>query len=70
MLTEMNLTFDFPDWAVYSAIDENGDFCVFDEKPFVVESVVGEGIYETKSNFMLLAKNCVVDDWKKSLNKI
>ena len=47
-----------PDWAKYHAIDENGDFCVFETQPFLIDEIVGEGIFETRDNFMLLAKNC------------
>lgn len=70
MQKQIELNFEFPEWASYHAVDENGDFCVFDEKPFLVDNIVGEGIFETKANFMLLAKNCIVDNWKDSLTKI
>ena len=56
--------------AKYSAIDENGDFCVFDEKPFICDEIVGEGIFDTNHNYMLLAKNCIVSNWKESLTEI
>lgn len=70
MKKQIEMNFEFPEWANYFAVDENGDFCVFDEKPFLVDNIVGEGIFETKANFMLLAKNCVVDNWKESLTQI
>lgn len=70
MKKQIEMNFEFTEWANYYAIDENGDFCVFDEKPFLVDNIVGEGIFETKANFMLLAKNCVVDNWKESLAQI
>jgi hypothetical protein len=70
MTKTITLDFDFPHWAKFSAIDENGDFCVFETKPFLLDEVVGEGIFETKDNFMLLAKNCLITNWKDSLNII
>jgi hypothetical protein len=70
MKKKVELDFDMPEWAKYHAVDENGDFCVFDEKPFLVDNIVGEGIFETKTNFMILAKNCVVDNWKASLTHL
>ena len=33
MKQQINLNFEFPEWAKYHAIDENGDFCVFETKP-------------------------------------
>lgn len=70
MAHPVKLDFEFPEWAKYSAIDENGDFCVFETKPFLLDEVVGEGIFETKDNFMLLAKNCSTTNWKESLTAI
>ena len=70
MKRKIEIDFDVPDWAKYYAMDENGDFCVFEEKPFLLDEIVGEGIYETKSNFMLLAKNCTHSNWKDSLTII
>ena len=69
-MSEVNLVFNMPDWAKYHAIDENGDFCVFSDKPFLLDEVPGEGIFETKGDFMLLAKNCSVANWKESLTEI
>ena len=70
MMNDVNLVFDFPDWAKYHAVDENGDFCVFADKPFLLDEVPGEGIFETKGDFMLLAKNCFASNWKESLTEI
>ena len=70
MVHPAKLDFELPDWAKFSAIDENGDFCVFETKPFLLDEVVGEGIFETKDNFMLLAKNCSTTNWKESLTTI
>jgi len=70
MMKTIEMNFELPEWAEYYAVDENGDFCVFDDKPFLVDMIVGEGIFETKSNFMLLAKNCSTNEWKNSLTKI
>lgn len=70
MKQQINLNFEFPEWSKYHAIDENGDFCVFETKPFLLDEVVGEGIFETKDNFMLLAKNCSTSNWKESLTAI
>lgn len=69
MNQQVELTFNIPEWAKYHAIDENGDFCVYEETPFLLDDIVGEGIFETKSNFMLLAKNCISSNWKESLTK-
>ncbi len=70
MQIDLQLKINAPEWAKYSAIDENGDFCVFDEKPFICDEIVGEGIFDTNHNYMLLAKNCIVSDWKESLTEI
>ena len=70
MMNNVNLFFDMPDWAKYHAIDENGDFCVFAEKPFLLDEVPGEGIFETKGDFMLLAKQVSTVNWKESLTEI
>lgn len=70
MKQQINLNFEMPDWAKYHAIDENGDFCVFETKPFLIDEIVGEGIFETRDNFMLLAKNCSTSNWKESLTAI
>ena len=51
-----NLNFKCLIVATFSAVDENGDFCVFESKPFLLDEVVGEGIFETKDNFMLYQK--------------
>ena len=59
------LEFQMPDWATFSAVDENGDFCVFESKPFLLDEVVGEGIFEKKDNFMLLSKNITTTNWKE-----
>ena len=67
---QKELEFEVPDWASYSAIDENGDFCVFETKPFLLDEVVGEGIYESKDDFMLLSKNVSTTNWKESLTPI
>tara|TARA_B100001094_G_C18078131_1_gene743710 strand:- start:599 stop:814 length:216 start_codon:yes stop_codon:yes gene_type:complete len=67
MKKTIEIDFNLPDWAKYHATDENGDFCIFEEKPFLLDEIVGEGIFETKSNFMLLAKNCTHSNWKDSL---
>lgn len=64
------LEFEVPGWANFSAIDENGDFCVFETKPFLLDEVVGEGIYESKDDFMLLSKNVSTTNWKESLTPI
>ena len=61
------LEFQVPDWATFSAVDENGDFCVYETKPFLLDEVVGEGIFETKDNFLLLSKNISTTNWKESL---
>lgn len=70
MQIDLQLKINAPEWAKYSAIDENGDFCVFDEKPFICDEIVGEGIFDTNHNYMLLAKNCIVSNWKESLAEI
>ena len=70
MKMQIEMNFDIPEWAKYYAVDENGDFCIFDEKPFIIDNIVGEGIFETKTNFMILAKNCIIDNWKNSLSLI
>ena len=70
MKQQINLNFEMPDWAKFHAIDENGDFCVFETKPFLIDEIVGEGICETRDNFMLLAKNCSTSNWKESLTAI
>jgi len=70
MKNKVDLLFEMPDWAKYHAIDENGDFCVFETQPFLVDEIVGEGIFETRDNFMLLAKNCSTSNWKESLTAI
>ena len=70
MMNNVSLFFDMPDWAKYHAIDENGDFCVFAEKPFLLDEVPGEGIFETKGDFMLLAKQVSTVNWKESLTEI
>ena len=70
MSNTVKLDFEFPEWAKYSAIDENGDFCVFAEKPFLLDEVPGEGIFETKGDFMLLAKQVSTVNWKESLTEI
>ncbi len=70
MIKEIPLKFDLPDWAKYTAVDENGDFCAFEKEPFCLDTVIGEGIFETKDNFILLAKNCVTSNWKESLTQI
>jgi len=67
MKQKVELQFEMPDWAKYHAIDENGDFCVFETQPFLIDEIVGEGIFETRDNFMLLAKNCSTSNWKESL---
>ena len=64
------LEFQVPDWANFSAIDENGDFCVFETKPFLLDEVKGEGIYESKDDFMLLSKNVSTTNWEESLTPI
>ena len=58
------------DWAKYQAVDESGDFCVFAEKPFLLDEVLGEGIFETKGDFLLLAKQVSTVNWKESLEEI
>jgi hypothetical protein len=70
MKQQINLNFEMPEWAKYHAIDENGDFCVFETKPFLIDEIVGEGIFETRDNFMLLAKNCSTSNWKESLTAL
>lgn len=40
MQIDLQLKINAPEWAKYSAIDENGDFCVFDEKPFICDEIV------------------------------
>jgi hypothetical protein len=70
MKQKVELQFEMPDWAKYHAIDENGDFCVFETQPFLIDEIVGEGIFETRDNFMLLAKNCSTSNWKESLTTI
>lgn len=70
MKQKVELQFEMPDWAKYHAIDENGDFCVFETQPFLIDEIVGEGIFETRDNFMLLAKNCSTSNWKESLTAI
>mgnify|MGYP003967939481 FL=1 len=67
---QKELEFEVPVWANFSAIDENGDFCVFESKPFLLDEVVGEGIFETKDNFLLLSKNITTTNWKESLTSI
>jgi hypothetical protein len=67
MMMQLDLNFDVPDWASYCATDENGDVCVYEDKPFIIDNIVGEGIFETKTNFMVIAKNCVSSNWKESL---
>ena len=67
---QKELEFEVPEWANFSAVDENGDFCVFESKPFLLDEVVGEGIFETKDNFLLLSKNVSTTDWKESLTSI
>lgn len=67
---QKELEFEVPEWANFSAVDENGDFCVFESKPFLLAEVVGEGIFETKDNFLLLSKNVSTTDWKESLTSI
>lgn len=69
-MTQLELNFNLPEWAKFCATDENGDVCVFEDKPFLIDQIVGEGIYETKTNFMCIAKHCVTPDWKKSLFEI
>ena len=64
---EVQQRYKVPSWAKYSACDANGDFCVFDEKPYICDEIVGEGIFDTDHNFILLAKNIVVKNWKESL---
>ena len=39
MTNDVTLPFDMPDWAKYHAVDENGDFCVFSDKPFLLDEV-------------------------------
>ena len=70
MMNSVSLVFDIPDWAKYQAVDESGDFCVFAEKPFLLDEVPGEGIFETKGDFMLLAKQVSTENWKESLTEI
>ena len=70
MTNDVTLLFDMPDWAKYHAVDENGDFCVFAEKPFLLDEVPGEGIFETKGDFLLLAKQVSTVNWKESLEEI
>ena len=70
MTSDVTLLFDMPDWAKYHAVDENGDFCVFSDKPFLLDEVPGECIFETKGDFMLLAKQVSTADWKESLTEI
>ncbi len=67
---QKELEFEVPEWANFSAVDENGDFCVFESKPFLLDEVVGEGIFETKDNFLLLSKNVSTTNWKESLTSI
>ena len=71
---EFFFTLDVPDWAKYQAIDESGDFCVFAEKPFLVDENLcgpGEGIFDTKDpRWMLLGKNHSTVNWKESLTEI
>ena len=50
MKQKVELQFEMPDWAKYHAIDENGDFCVFETQPFLIDEIVGEGIFETRDN--------------------
>jgi hypothetical protein len=70
MMNDVSLTFDVPDWAKFRAVDESGDFCVFAEKPFLLDEVPGEGIFETKGDFLLLAKQVSTVNWKESLEEI
>jgi hypothetical protein len=70
MMSNISLVFDMPDWAKYQAVDESGDFCVFAEKPFLLDEVPGEGIFETKGDFLLLAKQVSAANWKESLEEI
>ena len=67
---QKELEFEVPEWANFSAVDENGDFCAFESKPFLLDEVVGEGIFETKDNFLLLSKNVSTTNWKESLTSI
>ena len=70
MMNSVSLVFDIPDWAKYQAVDESGDFCVFAEKPFLLDEGPGEGIFETKGDFLLLAKQVSTVNWKESLEEI
>ena len=71
-MTILKMNVIIPEWAQFLAQDEDGSWFAYEEKPFSIDMIKGEGIFDVKQgNFKQLTSGSHQEiDWSSTLFKL